>query len=154
MKVIDNEKGMALVLALVMLVLLTLLGAFALSTSSTELFIAGSFKNAQQAFYAGDAGIDYVQANTDIYTSIVPGTNNFWPVPGDGTSARDNNFNAMPLGQDVKVEYVNEAEYRPCPGSVSSSDSISYYFVVTSVGTGPANSRTDIEAQICRMRPM
>lgn len=52
-----NERGMALVLALVMLALLTILGAWALGTSSTDLKIAGNSRNAQNAFYSADAAL-------------------------------------------------------------------------------------------------
>jgi hypothetical protein len=105
MKISKNEKGFALILAMVMLALLSVLGAYALSTSSTELFISGNYRNSQTAFYSSDAGIDYGQVYDTIYTSIIPGTAETWPMPGTGTST-DRNFNTTPLGQDVKVQYL------------------------------------------------
>jgi hypothetical protein len=63
-----NERGMALVLALVMLVLLTMLGAWALGTSSTDLKIAGNSRNTQNAFYSADAALAYA-SNPDTLTT-------------------------------------------------------------------------------------
>jgi hypothetical protein len=54
-----NERGMALILALVMLALLTILGAWALDTSTTDLKIAGNSRNTQNAFYSADAALAY-----------------------------------------------------------------------------------------------
>ena len=68
MTTMKNQKGIAMVLALVMLMLLTMLGTFALNTSSTELFIAGNFRNMQQALYAADAGFEYALRGDTIYT--------------------------------------------------------------------------------------
>ena len=64
----ENERGMALVLALVMLVLLTILGAWAIGTASTDLTIAGNFRNTQNAFYSADAALAYA-ANPDTLTT-------------------------------------------------------------------------------------
>jgi hypothetical protein len=52
-----NERGVVLVLALVMLALLAILGAWALDTSSTELKIAGNSRKTQNAFYAAEAAL-------------------------------------------------------------------------------------------------
>lgn len=149
---------MALILVLVMLVLLTLLGAYALSTSSTELFISGSYRNSQLAFYSGAAGIDYGQENPQIYDNLKK-TGDLWPVPGAGTGISADpiihaNYNTTPVGPDVKVVFLNSALHRTCPGSASDAELFNaYYYAVTSVGTGQGNSRVDIESQVCRMGP-
>ncbi len=54
-----NERGMALILALVMLTLLGILGVWALDTSTTDLKISGNFRTTQNAFYAADGGLGY-----------------------------------------------------------------------------------------------
>ena len=45
-----GENGMALVLTLVMLTIMSLLGVLALSSSSTEVGISGNYRSSQQAF--------------------------------------------------------------------------------------------------------
>ena len=60
-----NERGMVLVLALATLALLTILGAWVLDTSSTDLKIAGNSRNAQNAFCSADAALAYA-ANPEM----------------------------------------------------------------------------------------
>ncbi len=54
--VFRNQRGNALVVALLMLVCLTLLGIAALMTSTVELQISGSDRLAKKAFYGADGG--------------------------------------------------------------------------------------------------
>jgi len=51
-----NEKGSALVLALLILVLLTLMGISATTTSTVEMQMAGSEKFYELAFYSAESG--------------------------------------------------------------------------------------------------
>lgn len=55
---IDNEKGVALIAALMVLMILSLLGATAILTSSTDMKIATNEKMATQGQYAAEAGIE------------------------------------------------------------------------------------------------
>ncbi|MFH1147128.1 MAG: PilX N-terminal domain-containing pilus assembly protein [Pseudomonadota bacterium] len=57
---IRNEKGIALVAALLFLMVLTLLGTTAIMISSTDIKIGGNFKNSKTAFYDAEAGVQYV----------------------------------------------------------------------------------------------
>lgn len=62
-----NEDGFVLVTAMVMLVILTLLGTFALNTTIFELQISGNDRVAKQTFYKADggaqAGIELLEQN-------------------------------------------------------------------------------------------
>jgi hypothetical protein len=53
-----NERGFALVLAILSLMLLTFLGLTLATTTSTELQIATNYRWAQQALYNAEAGLD------------------------------------------------------------------------------------------------
>jgi len=53
-----NQRGNALVIALLMLVVLTLLGIAALTTSTVELQISGNDKVTRRAFYNADGGTE------------------------------------------------------------------------------------------------
>jgi len=61
--VIKNESGSILVIALIMLVLLTILGISATTTSNIEMQIAGNERNYKRAFYVANAGIEHVRAS-------------------------------------------------------------------------------------------
>lgn len=54
----NNEKGIALIAALMVLMVLTLLGISAILTSTTDMQIANNEKNAIQGQYAAEAGIE------------------------------------------------------------------------------------------------
>jgi type II secretory pathway component PulK len=53
----DNEKGSVLVVALVILVLLTIIGISATTTTNIETQIAGNEKSQKIAFYVADSGV-------------------------------------------------------------------------------------------------
>lgn len=55
---ITDQKGIALVLALIMLLALTLIGFAAVSLSGYDLKIAGNERVYNNAFYAADGGIE------------------------------------------------------------------------------------------------
>jgi len=54
---LGNERGMVLVVTLMMVVILVLLGSVAVQVSTTDLKIAGNQKTGTQAFYEAEAGI-------------------------------------------------------------------------------------------------
>lgn len=56
--IIKDESGVALVIALLIMVLLTILGTAAIMTSTTDVKIAANFKKSTNAFYAAEAGIE------------------------------------------------------------------------------------------------
>ena len=56
--VLRNEKGVALVIALLMLLVLTIAGIGAMNSTSFENMISGNDRTATAAFYAAEAGID------------------------------------------------------------------------------------------------
>ena len=56
-RMIKNNKGMALVIALLMLLVLTLIGINAITTTTFETSITGNERVATDAFYTAEAGI-------------------------------------------------------------------------------------------------
>jgi hypothetical protein len=53
----ENDKGMALVIALVILLVLTLIGINAITTTTYEASISGNERVGTDAFYASEAGV-------------------------------------------------------------------------------------------------
>ncbi len=62
-----NQRGMALVLALVMLSIMTIMGMMSMSVSDTELSISGNYRALQESFFAADRAVTYAATNPDIY---------------------------------------------------------------------------------------
>ena len=57
-KYLKEEKGIVLVLAMLMLLVLTLIGISALNTGTHDILISGNERASVQAFYAAEAGIN------------------------------------------------------------------------------------------------
>src|SRR3954462_14503433 len=55
-----DERGIALIIALMAMMLLTALGAAVVMVSNTETHIAGNYRNSQEALYAADAAVERV----------------------------------------------------------------------------------------------
>ena len=157
-----DQKGIALVLALVMLMLLGFLGAFALSTSDTELRIAGNYRARQASFFTSDGGLEYAAKDGTIRSQLVannvasyPSTTTFATVPGTGagTTAK------------IRVDYMRYGD--PPPGSgfdavilkltgknLPATSFKMHYVTITSVGTGPNDSETSTESMVGWVQPM
>ena len=79
-----NQSGIALITALLIMVLLTLLGTAAIMTTSTDVQIGANFKRIQDVFYVSDAGLqagaDFLGQNFDPDTGwsgyLTNGNNN------------------------------------------------------------------------------
>jgi hypothetical protein len=76
-----DERGVALIVALMAVLLLTALGLALVLTTSSETMIAGNFSTAQEGLYAADAGVE--RAMQDLLT--VPDWNTI--LTGNTTSA-------------------------------------------------------------------
>lgn len=63
---LGNEEGAALIIVMIMLLLLMILGATLLTSSTTELRIAGNYRNTEDAFYSADALVEI------LYTGFLP----------------------------------------------------------------------------------
>ena len=78
---IANERGVALIVALMSMLLLTALGVGLIMTTTTETMISNNFRDSGEAMYAADAGIERVMQ--DLLT--VPDWNRI--LTGDVQSA-------------------------------------------------------------------
>jgi type IV pilus assembly PilX-like protein len=57
---LTDQSGVALIIALMAMMLLTALGAAVVMVSNTETHIAGNYRNSQEALYAADAAVERV----------------------------------------------------------------------------------------------
>ena len=130
---VRNDRGAALILVLIMIVLLSILGVTVLTSTTSDLHITANNRNLDDAFYTAEAGLDFSEANGVIYSSLLPATATVWPAPGlgvkvnaDGTvpayspsTANDDypNYNRVTVYKDaartvrnyahVKVDYIS-----------------------------------------------
>ena len=76
--IMNNQKGIALVIALVMLLVLTLVGLSALTTTNFETNISGNQRVYNLAFYTADGGIENFRGRVSggefIYSAVTTGS--------------------------------------------------------------------------------
>jgi type IV pilus assembly protein PilX len=150
---LGNERGIALILAIVMLMILTIIGIMSISTTTSEMHIAGNDRNNYIALYTADAANDYGQINDVIYTSLT-GTVTTWPLPGTGNGT-DPNYNSVTVGNqkaDVKVQLIAQGPLPPGSGDDPELFQ-AFYYVVSTSGTGPINAKVRLESQVARIGP-
>jgi len=84
---LPNESGVALVTGLVIMVLLTAIGTYAIHITEIDQTIAGNLKASKQAFYLADAGYQWGKAHVRNSTAIPPETvgSSFTQTLGSGT---------------------------------------------------------------------
>jgi len=63
---IRGERGVAMIIAILAMLLMSALGTALVLTTSTETSIAGNFRNSSEALYAADAGLE--RAMEDVLT--------------------------------------------------------------------------------------
>ncbi len=67
-----DQRGAALVVGMVLLVILTLLAISGMNTATTELFMAGNEKYQENAFQAAETGIERTMATAVFNPSALP----------------------------------------------------------------------------------
>ncbi|MEK7773958.1 MAG: pilus assembly PilX N-terminal domain-containing protein [Deltaproteobacteria bacterium] len=146
-KLINNEKGVALVLALVMLFLMSLLGSMIFNTSTTEVQISRNFRTRQDAFYAAERGVQYSYGDSNVYSSIIPGTTNTVNVPVGAVSLQVGSSDAAGT-----VQYVGNGN-PPRGSGVDVTQYQANYYVIDVTGTGSNNANLEMEAGNAKIVP-
>jgi hypothetical protein len=96
-----DERGTALIIALMAMMLLTALGAAVVMVSNTETHIAANYRNSQEALYAADAAVERVVQDLLLvprWNDILAGTAQSGFVDGAMTSAK-----SLPGGGQVTL---------------------------------------------------
>lgn len=85
---LGDQKGIALVVALIILLVLTLIGFAAVSTTSYETRIAGNERVYNNAFYASDGGIENFRGrvSTGEFVYLVANSGSYQVNIGDSIS--------------------------------------------------------------------
>jgi len=123
-----RERGAALVIAILVLALLTVIGIALMLITSTESRIAANEWSVNRAFYSSDAGIRWstVQMNDPkAYLTRPEFTGNFFgtvlfQMPSNRNSPTLGLFGGDPLGTDIQVRVMNPGRLgrRPYRGGI------------------------------------
>ncbi|MCG6944768.1 MAG: pilus assembly PilX N-terminal domain-containing protein [Deltaproteobacteria bacterium] len=146
---IANDRGSALVIALLVLVLLTLMGISATTTSTIEVQMAGNEKFHDMAFYAAESGwqrsLNWLDSQYPAVTEKVGWDEDATPLPTFSPGEKYNNPDPIVLAEDNDTEYSVKIEFvgtRAVPGYGTNFRRFNYQ--VDSTGIGPGNARSEV----------
>ena len=141
-----NQNGSALLLALLILMMLTLMGISATTTSTIGVQLAGNEKNHEMAFYAAESGwqeaLNWLDTQYPGVTQEVG-----WDASSDTFSPGDKHDapDYISLADDNNTGYylkVNFGGTTSVPGYGTNFRRFNY--TVHSVGVGPGNIRSEV----------
>ncbi len=146
-----EETGTALVITLFIMVIMCLIGAAALMTSSVDLRISGNYRVAKQAFYLADAGVNYARINPP-YSWYTIGTakqslSNLTVAEQRRTGI--GNFRAdLRLGVYTDTDTVNPIRTLTNPPEGSGTGirkGRAYHYTISSTGFGENQAQAQVE---------
>lgn len=131
---VRGQRGAALVVGLILLLVLTVLAVSGVLMSTLELRMAGNQQQQERAFQAADTAIELAIGSATFNTSVpvvVP------PTPMDA---------AVPAGDQYEylMQFVGESSLPTVPTGYSLGSGIqAYHFLVESSGYSAAGARSD-----------
>lgn len=124
----QTQRGAALVIGLILLVILTLLAITGMNTATAELIMAGNEQFRQNAFQAAEAGIENaVSALPTVPQSGTPVVVANVPLPG-ATAGEEFTTSSRYVGDDLNL-----------PG-FSAGKFVGFHYEITSTGTSARNA--------------
>ncbi len=151
MRIFSNERGMALVTAMVFLGLLTTIGLYSVIFSSSELRRAANYKSNKEAFYAAEGAIEYIKGDGYYFTTT--GTMDFPDNDADPhptVAARS----LAAEGTDATGTITFITSGNPPPGyGFSAKDTTSSYFAIEATGTSQAGIQSTQEEGVAKILP-
>ncbi len=130
--IITSERGMATLIALIMVAMLTLLGLAALQTSDDEVTITGNELQEVRAFYAAEAGLEKAAAalQTEYDSTGVPPT--VMPSGTDTVNMCLVTYTTTDNGAAVQKELTT--------GNLAGLHALVKSFTITSTATSPIDN--------------
>ena len=129
-----TERGAALVIGLILLLVLTLLAVAGMNTASTELVMAGNEQYRQNAFQAAETGIENAIAALPtvpqtVAPTVVPNT------PTTGNAGAQYTTSTQYEGDDLNVPGYSAGRY------------VGLHYEVTSTGTTTVRNANSVHRQ-------
>jgi Tfp pilus assembly protein PilX len=127
-----NEQGFALVTALLVLVVLTLIGFSAMNTTTFELQIAGNEKNATDRFFAADSGWKQAGAWLNSHASAPEFYNLLNPIatPATDSMGYSTDVFVRNFGGDAYLALEPPFAANTEDGKINNTQSIPYWYRV------------------------
>ncbi len=145
-----NESGVALVVALLMMVVLTLIGLASVFTSAFELRLSGNKRGSTDAFYAADGGIQATMARIENF--------NLGNFPGDTYDPFTDPQNSNPTNATVSISHSTTQTGAPRGCGFSATNFEFEHYMIQSIGQdqielNPLRSTNTLEEKVVRLVP-
>jgi hypothetical protein len=129
-----RQRGAALIIASMLLLIMTLVGVASLVAASLELRMSGNFQHQERAFQAAEFAVEQALNSSPLSTTYTLTSPKSFPasgaealVPGSGTDS-----------YTYRLYFDSSAGSTPIPsGSASGTALVAYHFVI--VGTGKSS---------------
>ena len=146
-----NQSGAALVIALIMLIMMTLMVLAASLTSHFEIKLAGNKRGATNAFYSADSGIQVSLGRIENFN--LPGQY----VDNKYNPFTDNN-NPNPTNASVNITFNQAQQGAPRGVGISAINFEFNHYVIESTGkdqleVNPIKSQCTIQEKVVRLIP-
>ncbi len=164
---LQNEKGMALVIAMLLLAVMSILGTIMLSGSTTEIQLSGNYRNSYQSFHTADRAIEYsiggvadgvdtVDLYNDSDTTVVPNVTHLSRISSpDGLSSLE--VSAVTATDDRNSVVFLSATPPPAGSGSDATKFEARNYAISAVGVYPATannpSRVALRAQVAKIVP-
>ncbi len=148
-----NQSGMALVIALILMVVLTLIGLASTLSSTFEIRLSGNKRGSTGAFYSADSGVQVVMANVKNFDLPGKYVNDKYPDP-----LTDGN-NPNPTYASVSIQHLSNQFGAPRGLGLSAAGNYDFvHFRIDSTGQdqielNPLRSTCMIEQNAVRLVP-
>jgi multisubunit Na+/H+ antiporter MnhB subunit len=157
--ILRNKSGAALVIALIMIVVITLIALASSYTSIFEIKMSGNKRGSTDAFYAADAGTNVITSypmvsfSTTAYTVLVASTSSWYdPFYLPNTTTPNPNIpnpTSIPPGTSTNptITYYMNQSGQPRGGGYSAVNVSYAYFQVQCTGNDTAGSGAQAKVQ-------
>lgn len=151
-KFLRNEKGMTLVVGLMIIMVLTLLGATAVMTTTTDLKITGNYRTNEIALYNAEAGVDLVMAYVKSHSITYPTANATVTTINTNPGCTNITTQCTQISLTAPTGFSFSDFYNHTAGNSSvriyGKDVAKKLYVFRMTGIGPNNASKTIEAYI------
>lgn len=173
-KTVENERGMVLVIALLLMLVASVIGIFGVNTGVMETRIAGNERLSNLVFYIAEGGTDIgpVVINDVIANYCIPGYGSEMTIDPNLMSeilgAADNDPDTAALSPDMRIDLGDQKRmdidvdrlyakvlqgggaeflsgYDGIGSGGSAGGSTGIFYRIDSLGSGPLNSRANVE---------
>jgi hypothetical protein len=145
-----KEQGTTLVITMLTMLILMVIGAAALMTSSIELRVTGNERVQKQAFYASDAGLNFAR----MYP---PSTNKSWweinNLNEERTFTNETNLSGNTLRFTGSVTYIGTTNIPSGGQSGTKYKAFHYRILSTGQADNQARAQTEMRGYIIGLAP-